>query len=123
VVVDGLEIFGFHHIGVDAAFGIEAGGDIADHVFDEFGIVVGALGDVFLIRALEQAEEFAGSFGSTSWTSSSIHTKSLVRAVTVTCERWLWAPYSEIFLEQGQRLVTGTTTLTEVTISPWRCRR
>jgi hypothetical protein len=30
--------------------------------------------------------------------------------VTVTCERWLWAPYSEIFFEHGHRLVTGTTT-------------
>jgi hypothetical protein len=46
--------------------------------------------------------------------------KSLVRAVTVTCERWLWAPRSEIFFEQGHRLVTGTTTLTEVAISPWQ---
>jgi hypothetical protein len=35
----------------------------------------------------------------------------LVVAVTVTWERWLWAPRSEIFFEQGQRLVTGTTTL------------
>jgi hypothetical protein len=34
----------------------------------------------------------------------------LVRAVTVTCERWLCAPRSEIFFEQGQRLVTGTST-------------
>ncbi len=36
-----------------------------------------------------------------------------MRAVTVTCERWLWAPRSEIFFEQGHRLVTGTTTLTD----------
>jgi hypothetical protein len=33
-----------------------------------------------------------------------------VRAVTVTCERWLCAPRAEISLEQGHRLVTGTTT-------------
>ena len=36
---------------------------------------------------------------------------SWVRTLTVTWERWLWAPYSEIFFEQGHRLVTGTTTL------------
>jgi hypothetical protein len=42
---------------------------------------------------------------------SSIHTSWLVVAVMVTCERWLWAPRSEIFFEQGHRLVTGTTTL------------
>ena len=32
----------------------------------------------------------------------------------VTCERWLWAPRSEIFLEQGHRLVTGTITFTHM---------
>src|SRR5690606_17210305 len=30
-------------------------------------------------------------------------------SVTVTWERWLCAPYSEMALEQGHRLVTGTT--------------
>ena len=43
-------------------------------------------------------------------TISSIQTKSVVCAVTVTCERWLCAPRSEIYFEQGHRLVTGTTT-------------
>jgi hypothetical protein len=28
----------------------------------------------------------------------------------VMCEGWLWAPYSLISFEQGQRLVTGATT-------------
>ena len=49
---------------------------------------------------------------------SSIQTKPCVVAVTVTCERWLWAPYSEIFLEHGQRLVTGTTTFIVKWYSP-----
>ena len=40
--------------------------------------------------------------------------------MTVTCERWLCAPRSEIFFEQGHRLVTGTTTLTVEAISPWQ---
>ncbi len=39
----------------------------------------------------------------------------------VTCERWLCAPYSEIFLEQGHRLVTGTTTLIHVSALPFFC--
>ena len=38
----------------------------------------------------------------------------------VTCERWLCAPRSEIFFEQGHRLVTGTTILTQVSVSPWQ---
>ena len=45
--------------------------------------------------------------------NSSIHTAARSRAVIVTWERWLCAPRSEIFLLQGQRLVTGTTTRTE----------
>ena len=50
-------------------------------------------------------------------TRSSIHTKSLVVAVTVTCERWLCAPRSEIFFEHGHRLVTGTTHLGGVAVA------
>ena len=42
--------------------------------------------------------------------SSSIQTNSRMRAAMVTCERWLWAPRSEIFFEHGHRLVTGTST-------------
>ena len=44
--------------------------------------------------------------------------KDISRALMVTCERWLCAPRSEIFFEQGHRLVTGTTTLTQVWASP-----
>ena len=51
-------------------------------------------------------------------TRSSIQTKPRVRAVTVTCERWLCAPYSEMSLEQGHRLVTGTTTFMVNRYSP-----
>ena len=41
-------------------------------------------------------------------------------AETVTCERWLCAPYSEMAFEQGQRLVTGTCTISSnSTLSPW----
>src|SRR5437879_327403 len=46
------------------------------------------------------------------WISSSIHMWLRSRAVMVTCERWLWAPRSEISFEQGQTLVTGAVTRT-----------
>ena len=38
--------------------------------------------------------------------------------VTVTCDLWLCAPYSEILFEHGQRLVTGTTTFVEFLYTP-----
>ena len=79
MVVDRFEVFRFDDIGVDTRFGVEAGGDVAHHVFDEFGVVVGAFGDVFFVRALEQAVQLWEASCSTSWTISSIHMKSLVR--------------------------------------------
>ena len=36
VIVDGLEILRLHHIGFDAGVGVEAGSNVADHVFDKF---------------------------------------------------------------------------------------
>jgi len=62
VIVDGLEIFGFNNVRINAAFSIQSGGDVADHVFDKLRVVVGAFGDVFFVRALEQAKQLAGSF-------------------------------------------------------------
>ena len=44
MVVNRLEIFRFHHVGVDTLIIIEARGDIADDVFDEFGIFVNSPG-------------------------------------------------------------------------------
>ena len=61
MVVDRLKILRFHHVPVDALVPVQHGGDIAHHVFHEFGIVVGALGDELLVRALEQAVELARS--------------------------------------------------------------
>ncbi len=58
----GFEVLGFNHVGINAGFRIESGSDIADHIFDEFWIIVGAFGNVFLIGTLEQTEEFAGGF-------------------------------------------------------------
>ena len=55
------------------------------------------------------------------WISSSIHMWLRSRAVMVTCERWLWAPRSEISFEQGQTLVTGAVTRTHSRVWPRRC--
>ena len=60
MVVDRFEVLGFDDIGVDSAFGVEPSGDVAHHVFHKFRIVVGAFGDEFLVRALEQPVQFAG---------------------------------------------------------------
>src|SRR3970040_589150 len=59
VVVDRLEVLRLDHELRDALVEVEHGGDVAHHVLDELGIVVGALGDVLLVRALEQAVELA----------------------------------------------------------------
>ena len=61
VIVNRLEIFRFDGIGINARLGVEAGGNVAHHVFNEFGIVVGVFSHIFFIRPLEQAVEFAGS--------------------------------------------------------------
>ena len=39
---------------------------------------------------------------------------------TVTSERWLWAPYSEISFEHGHRLLTGTATSAHTAVRPSR---
>ncbi len=62
VVVDGFEVFGGDAVGLDARVGIEARGDVAHDVFDEFGVFVGALGDVFFVRPLQRRPDFAGAF-------------------------------------------------------------
>jgi hypothetical protein len=61
VIVDRLEVLRLDHVGIDQRIGIHGGGDVAHDVLNEFGIIVGALGDPFLIRALQQAEQFTGS--------------------------------------------------------------
>src|SRR5262245_43634821 len=45
VVVDALEILGFHPVPGHVRMGIEFDHDIADEVFDEDGVFVGAFGD------------------------------------------------------------------------------
>ena len=59
MVVDRFEVLRFHHIGIDAPFGVEQRGDVPDHVFHKLRVVVCALGDELLVRALEQAIQLA----------------------------------------------------------------
>ena len=82
----------FHHVGGHALIGIQARGDVAHHVLDELRIVVGALGDVLLVRALEDAVQLAGGFALGDL--DQLLDPDVLRsfAVMVTCERWLWAP-------------------------------
>ena len=54
--MDRLEVLRFDHEGRDARFLPQAQRKIANEILDELRIVVGALGDVLLIRALEDAE-------------------------------------------------------------------
>jgi hypothetical protein len=92
-------------------FGVEAAGDVAHHVLDELRIVVSAFGDVLLVGALEQAVELAGGLSLDKLHQFFDPQVVVGLVVTVTCERWLCAPRSEISFEQGHRLVTGTATL------------
>ncbi|CPN91558.1 Uncharacterised protein [Bordetella pertussis] len=56
---------------------------------------------------------------STRRISSSMRKSPSTIADTVTCERWLCAPYSEMAFEHGHRLVTGTcATSSNSTCSP-----
>src|SRR5688572_9977567 len=59
MVVDRLEVLGLDDIGFDPLVEVEHGSYVAHHVLDELRIVVGALGDELLVRALEQAVQLA----------------------------------------------------------------
>jgi len=51
--VDGFKILGLHHKPVDSRVGLQPRRYIADEVFDKLGVVVRALGDIFLIGAFQ----------------------------------------------------------------------
>ena len=55
-----FEILRLHGVGKDAHIVIQSTRHIAHQVFDKFRIVISALGDIFFVRPLEQALEFAG---------------------------------------------------------------
>ncbi len=79
-------------VGTDPVVFIQAPGDIPNHVFDEFRVVIGPFGHEFLVRPFQQTIELQDASSSTRSITSSIQIKPLVRTLTVTCERWLWAP-------------------------------
>jgi len=59
MIVYRFEVLALHHVGGDTLIVIQPYRDVAYHVLDEFRIVVGALGDEFLVRALENAVQLA----------------------------------------------------------------
>ena len=62
VIVDGLEVLGFDGVGRDPVVGIQTRRYVTHHVLDELRVVVGALGHVLLVGALQDAVQLAGGF-------------------------------------------------------------
>ena len=58
VIMYRFEIFGLEHILSNTVVLVQLTGDIPHHVFDKFWIIIGTLGHVFFIRALQQSVEF-----------------------------------------------------------------
>ena len=54
VRVDRLEVLDVDGVAADARIGVELEGDVAHHVLDELRVLVGALGDPFLVGSLER---------------------------------------------------------------------
>ena len=53
--MDRFEVFRFDHVGSDPAVLVQLEGNLTHEVLDEPGVLVGTLGDVFFVRALEEA--------------------------------------------------------------------
>ena len=107
--MDGLEVLRLHTEAINAGQPLKSESNIAYEVLDKLRVVVGALGNVLLIRPLEQPPELAGCslFGHANkrlWAQFGIQPGSDgdMGALVVG------AIVGDI-LEQGQRLVTGTT--------------
>src|SRR5580704_16797912 len=62
MIVNRLKILRLDDIGLDALVLVERHGDISHRVLDELRIVVGALGDVFLVRPLQYSVDLARGF-------------------------------------------------------------
>jgi len=62
MVVDGFEVFRAHFPLGDTWLVHEAQRNVTHQIFDKLRVVVGALGNPFLVRPLQQAEHLAGSF-------------------------------------------------------------
>jgi hypothetical protein len=56
----GFEVLGFDDIGANSAIPLEANRHVTDDVLDELRVIVGALGDVLLVRPLQYPEHLAG---------------------------------------------------------------
>ena len=58
VVMDAFEVFGFDPVPLDIRVGIAFHGNGANEVFDENGIIVGSLGDMFFVGSFEEGVDF-----------------------------------------------------------------
>jgi len=56
--MDAFEIFGFNPVPLDIGVGIAFYGYGANEVFDENGIIVGSLGDMFFVGPFEEGVDF-----------------------------------------------------------------
>ena len=120
VIVDGLEVLRFDHVRAHALFLVQPHGDVAHDVLDELRVVVGALGHVLLVGALEDAVDLARGFGLGDvdqllepHVAFDARLDRDVRALVVRAA-------SEMRFEHGHRLVAATTTLSHSSgLPPW----
>ena len=120
VIVDRLEVLGFEHVCHHTLVRIETLRDVTDEILDELRVLVSALGDELLVRTLQQAPQLARRLFLGDADQRLDRQVGRGSASIVTCERWLCAPYCEIFFEHGHRLVTGTSTFRNRRVSPLR---
>ncbi len=57
--MDGFEVLHLHHVSADSRQNRQGKGHITHQIFDELGVVVGALGHEFLVGALQQTVDLA----------------------------------------------------------------
>jgi hypothetical protein len=76
MVMDGLEVLSFRHVGQNTRISIKLHGDIPHHVLYELKFIVRALRDVFFIGALEPPVALAQACASTNSVNSSIGAQS-----------------------------------------------
>ena len=99
MIVDRLEVFGFHGPLRDARLAHQAQRDVAYQVLDELGVCHTHARSPIFVRPLEQSEHLAGRLSSAMRRFISVISPEAggdgdVGALVVS-------PYSEIFFEQG----------------------
>ena len=112
------KFFRLDGVRTDPGIGSESSGDVANEILDELRILVGTLGHVLLVFALQDTPEFAGGllFGDLDeilepHPAVDLHVHRDVRALVV-------GAVLEMAFEHGQRLVAPTSTLIHVSMRP-----